>query len=364
MLVTARRRCVSTAAAVAIAVTAALTFGANPTPINLATQNFGFYRGPDTPIFERSRFITAVRAADILTPSFLRIGGGVVMQATAAYEDDACPLRVAYVPEKADGQRLTVSVNCETGTFHVSDEFIRPTVALVDADETGIVTLFGWANDPTDSEREIAETFSESLFLVQYHPAFEDTVAGHLALIADTMFVDTSPLYPILISGRKMRLSTEAHPDLYRSILPEATFDRAASDQALVAVVATLLDSGFDAEGNTLADGYILTDLHLDYSITIERGSVQVLGGEPYYLFWTKSGPADQQTVEQSFAIATADVRGLNPYVYAAMEKISHLAALLRTFKQQSPADWDGLAEATAPISTLQVNTAHYWQEL
>ena len=340
---------------------AVLLCGATPTVIDLTEGNYGFVREPNGVKITRSSLSSSAAGRQILTREFTAYNGGVVLQATAHYNEAECPLSLDYSTSADDGKRLLVSIGCSVAVFDATDEFIAPTVRLVEAAETSIVTLLGEANEPTDSERTALEQLNakgDIYFLVQYQSAFENTLAGHLALVADTMLVSYERTPTITDSrlfataAEVMRLSTSSLDPILQRVLPGVSFNPTNSERALQKInrMGAFVDS----------NGYMLTDLDLPYVLDRIGGRATVSGGAPYYLFWRDT--TDSKYVETVSKIGTSEIYDLNPFVFESIKKISHLASLFRAVREQQPAAWQSFLDATRDLRVMQVRTAEFWR--
>lgn len=127
-------------------------------------------------------------------PRFFRVSGGVALTQTATGKDGWVLTDLKYNPNSADGTRFFATfVRSHTAvniTLSMRDWEMVPLVRFVAADKENrgqsAITLFGELKNKV-RDREVK---SRGNMVINYHPAFENTLLGLRLLQADLLLID------------------------------------------------------------------------------------------------------------------------------------------------------------------------------
>src|SRR5271156_1830913 len=123
------------------------------------------------------------------TGGFLASVGGVAFkeiaqpaQALAAQSDV-----LEYDPQYADGRRVFATIDGQRVQVNVYDWELQPIVRFAESDDHAIFTLFGKLAD----RRQQEQVLDNGGRVVNYHPAFQDTLLGLRMLQLDNLLADS-----------------------------------------------------------------------------------------------------------------------------------------------------------------------------
>lgn len=132
----------------------------------------------------------ALRTGVSAAPAFFRAVGGVAFSGVAKSKDKSRVVDVFYDAQAEDGLRLRVALKTPAGETRrvradVPDWMLLPLVKYASSKHGACVTMFGKLQDQ-EEEAELREDLSR---IVNYHPAFDNTLLGLRLLQADMMLL-------------------------------------------------------------------------------------------------------------------------------------------------------------------------------
>jgi len=159
-------------------------------------------------------------------PPFFRMSGGIAFTQTAIGEDGWTLKDLHYDSERVDGDRLqaTLERNGQLTTVqaHIFDWQLVPLVNFVRAsDGESAVTLFGELVDK-EAERRVR---SDKNMIINFHPAFENTLLGLRLLQADLLLIDRRAADLFKDEGQYILGTGEIQPTEEDVIANRARFD-------------------------------------------------------------------------------------------------------------------------------------------
>jgi hypothetical protein len=217
--------------------------------------------------------------------NFLSKVGGLAFGAVAQPTDASVVIRdIQYVATAADGERLHVWVSnggdAQEVIAPVPDWEFIPTARFASAAQEAVFTLFGTTTDATETAAIQAQGYD----ILNYHPAFENTLLGLRLFQADVLILAKA-------SADLPRLSSQ-----YVLGLGENAPDVAANQNALLDLDSSL----FDSSGLQPFQSYLITDYQQTVTFQANNGNL-ILDGYPYWYFWRYSVDSNQfQTLENA----------------------------------------------------------------
>ncbi len=306
--------------------------------------------------------------------------GGVAFGGVAIGVADAVVVEMNYDPLRNDGERLRVTVQRKDGSqveavAPIYDWQLIPIVKFAGGNEDACFTLFGELADAVATQAELAKKSR----VLNYHPAFADTLLGLRLFQADIMIFDMDATDLPKDDGIYLLGSGEQRPDI-------------ATNQAAFFSLQQRIDEIRKTAGKNHRS-YLICDQGQQVTFDVREGLL-VLTGQPIWSCWRTK--VDEESVnrivqetlpavnaqlraEQSAArtgvairrwtqeyvnqrgaeildemisprvldtmpdyshklsAAIIEFNGINPEVYAALVNTMRYAALMRHFKKQDP---------------------------
>jgi hypothetical protein len=223
------------------------------------------------------------------TGAFLGSVGGVAFKEAAQPVPgfSAQSIVLEYAPQYPDGRRVSAIVDGQPVQVNLYDWQLRPIVRFAQSNEHAVFTLFGRLTD----QRQQAEVLDNGGRVVNYHPAFENTLLGLRMLQVDNLVASSkgNDLAVDLPREHNCYLLGPGEPS------PDIANNRAALARYRNAVKASLAEDAADFRS------YVIGDSGREVRFDVERGSLEI-SGQPGYYFWRYNGddPAVQQRVLSS----------------------------------------------------------------
>jgi hypothetical protein len=221
---------------------------------------------------------------------FLTGVGGVAFGGVAVPVPGLELLDLAYDPARPDGERLRVTVlrdgsSAEEVAAPIADWLLGPVLRFALDDQDAAATLFGSAStdEETRRQRELGND------IINYHPAFIDTLAGVRLLHADILILYQGAAELPTIDGQPLLGATEESGDIA---------ENANALASLHEYLATLPDDPFRS--------YVVGDFGQTVSVSAQDGELR-LEGNPYWHCWKLR---TEDPAEQELATNMADLWG------------------------------------------------------
>jgi hypothetical protein len=211
------------------------------------------------------------------TGGFLASVGGVAFKEIAqpAPALAAQSVVLEYAPQYPDGRRVVAIIDGQRVPVNLYDWQLQPIARFAQSDEHAVFTLFGKLADQRQ-EREVLDNGGR---VVNYHPAFQDTLLGLRMLQLDNL----------LAGSKGDDLAVELPREHSRYLLGpgEASPDVARNRTALARYNAAL-KAGL---GEAAADfrSYVVGDSGREVRFDVAQGMLRI-SGEPGYYFWRYNG--------------------------------------------------------------------------
>jgi len=176
-------------------------------------------------------------------------------------------LKLSYNPTKDDGERLEAVINGRDYVNRIYDWQLVPIVRFADSDYYSCFSLFGKLLD-REKEQEILRSKGR---ILNYHPAFEDTLLGLRLFQLDVLLVEQWATALPKNDGKFLLGAGERPPDL-----------RADSEGANSVLRHLRTIQG---ELGMRYRSYVICDYNRPVTLKTDGKSV-MLTGEPYYYCW------------------------------------------------------------------------------
>lgn len=314
--------------------------------------------------------------------AFLSKVGGVAFGSEAKGVDGREIVSIAYDANRADGERLSVTIRSKQGRDtvaqgHFADWLIVPAAHLAAGDDISCVTLFGKLQDPVDDKKHREAGHS----IVNYNSNLEGTLLGLRLMQADLLLLDPvlAPELPRTEAGYLLGLG-EARPNLEENQRRAIELNR---------YVSNLQGGPFQS--------YLICDFGVEITFTVENATLE-FSGSPYWYCWrykTRDNAAFAAIQEEANVLAKEDLQreahpgaltdqaarqarydelfdqqvsrklleympaysaavsteikyteGGNPAVYEALTGSMRLTAFFRTARRQCPEKWRRFLES------------------
>lgn len=230
-------------------------------------SNYNFARNPDR--IDNTMRIQSQGRASLRSYRFVGRVGGVNFEQVVDLTGYVIDL--TYDAGRPDGSRVTVELNGVEAVLPLYDWELLPIVEFADSKYTAVVSILGEGPNP------------DQFYYIDYHPAFEDTHLGMRLLQSDIVLTD-----PLTFS----EAPTEGGVASYLAGEQRATTD---SIRAFTAgQVLRLMFGDYRS--------WVLTDVDIDPTITIELGTLRV-DVEPYYYFWNSANGDMQGEIDRYRAL-------------------------------------------------------------
>jgi hypothetical protein len=326
---------------------------------------------------------------------FLTSVGGVAFGAVAQPDPGLEITGLTYDPQAPDGERLLVSIQPNDGTAAVvlspiPDWLLVPVAKFAAGTQDAAMTMFGKAA----SEDETARQLAAGNDILNYHPAFLDTLAGLRLMHADILVLYQGASELPTLDGNVLLGTSEQEGDVV------------ANAQAINDLQQFLTG----LSGNPF-QSYVVGDFEQNVRVS-STGSTLAFEGDPYWHCWklTTSDPAQIDEAQQlanlwanrilqresdhdsmylsntewnnlytqeyqnalfddifdtrisrallllmpeysaAMSKRIADLGGLNPVVYSALRMIMHHAALFRLMSHTKPGVLDDFVASLANV--------------
>jgi hypothetical protein len=167
------------------------------------------------------------------TGAFLASVGGVAFKEIAhpAPGFSAQSIELQYAPQNRDGQRVVAIVDGQRVQVNLYDWQLQPVARFAQSNEHAVFTLFG----KLDDKRQRAEVLENGGRIVNYHPAFENTLLGLRMLQLDNL----------LAASEGDDLAVELPQEHNRYLLgPGEPFPDVARNRAALAHYTTVVKTG------------------------------------------------------------------------------------------------------------------------
>lgn len=203
--------------------------------------------------------------------SFVSKVGGVAFGAVAEGENGLRVAGIEYRGNQPDGSRLWVTVQTASGArqtvpARIYDWELVPIAKFAATDMHSSFTLFGELLDEADTKqrRERGEK------ILNYHPAFEDTLLGLRLFQADILILSSEACDLPTLQGRYLLGAGESAPDV------------TANCRAL-----RRIHEAIDRMGGEKFTSYVVSDVNVRIPFRIESGEL-VIGGDPVWSCWRR----------------------------------------------------------------------------
>jgi hypothetical protein len=183
-----------------------------------------------------------------------------------------------YRPELPDGERLALTVDGRGVAAPIYDWQLIPIAKFADSKYFSCFTLFGKLADPSEERRVLAQGGR----VLNYHPAFVDTLVGLRLFQLDMLIIDPYSYDLIKNNGRYLLGAGERTPDTR------------ANMSSLIAFQEFFETLG-GSSGNSFSS-YVVSDYNREISFNFQDNTLN-LTGEPSYYFWqgdSRAGGEDE----------------------------------------------------------------------
>ena len=124
-------------------------------------------------------------------PGFFRMVGGVAFNQVATGHEDLTIAALTYDPRQPDGKRLQITLDSHDGARHqvwasLFDWELLPIANFADSEYQSVVTLYGSLEDKEEEQRQTRAGNQ----IINFHPAFQDTLLGLRLLQTDLLVID------------------------------------------------------------------------------------------------------------------------------------------------------------------------------
>ncbi|HZI20621.1 MAG TPA: hypothetical protein VEY09_18775 [Pyrinomonadaceae bacterium] len=223
--------------------------------------------------------LVSTPAPTLRNPTRLRVGlrrqafltriGGVAFDSVAAPARGvrAGTIGLSYRPELPDGQRLALAVDGQSVTATIHDWQLIPIAKFADSKYFSCFTLFGKLTDSAEERRVRAQGGR----VLNYHPAFVDTLLGLRLFQLDMLIIDPYSYDLVKNNGRYLLGGGETPPNTQVNRSGLLNFQR-------------FFDTLSGAAGDRY-NSYVVSDYNREIHFNFQGGTLN-LSGEPSYYFW------------------------------------------------------------------------------
>jgi hypothetical protein len=199
-----------------------------------------------------------------------------------------------YDPQYPDGRRVFATIDGQRVQVNLYDWEVQPIVRFAESDDHAVFTLFGKLAD----QRQQEQVLDNGGRVVNYHPAFQDTLLGLRMLQLDNLLADSEG-NDLAVDfpkehGRYLIGPGEGAPDVARN--------RAALTRYESALKAGLSKAAADFRSYVVGDSG--REIHFD----VAEGALRVTG-QPGYYFWRYN--SDDPAVQSRIATTVRSRIGL-----------------------------------------------------
>lgn len=205
----------------------------------------------------------------LVSPAFLGAVGGIAFDAVArpdnTLEFDRLALR--YEPDSADGRRLFAELDGRSVPAAIFDWQLLPIARYADSPYYSCFTAFGQLDDEAAARR----ARDKGAMVLNYHPAFVNTLLGLRLFQLDLLIVDSRAADLPREDGNYILGAGESEPYVRAN---EQAMARFRQEQAAVE----------DELGNRFRS-YVICDYERDIRFGVSGDSL-VITGEPFFYCW------------------------------------------------------------------------------
>lgn len=351
-----------------------LALGAMPvfaSPVSLEGATFGYARTSALRSYIGSLAIPTSTA-------YMRVGG-VAFVRPATGDDGWKIVDMAYAPGAADGSRVSVVLSHPKQSTYTTvparlwDWEVVPLARFVASPTDSAFTYFG------ELEEGVKPTLSGA-DAVSYHSAFKNTLMGLRFMQLDLMlfagpafsgfFTDSSGNV-ILGGGEQAALgNVSLNTPAQRKAARDAISQRIESSFEIFAKDCKANPSATCRESEQPFQSYIVGDMITPVSFSVKDGALQLKSAGVCWDFWRETEPGEApsagltdirllRNLSREFCMAVQkDPNHLHPLVYRTALRAMRYSALLRSFKNQSPAAFNKFVGSLQRVTPLpQVDT-------
>jgi hypothetical protein len=209
----------------------------------------------------------------VTSHAYMASVGGVAFDGVAAPAGNLVvnSLSLDYLPDRADGARLRVTINNKTLSSRIYDWQLVPTAKFADSPYYSAVTLFGKLHDGA-LERKIRDSGQD---IINYHPALENTLLGLRLFQFDVLHLDLACTDLPKQRGDYILGAGETAPDLRANGLGWSSYmNHVASGE-----------SRFRSRFRS----YLICDHGRDIRFAADNGALTLSGDPFFYCWWLKS---------------------------------------------------------------------------
>lgn len=236
----------------------------------LALGLYTFSYLPEMPLSNPTRLADGLKSY-----AFLSGVGGVAFGGIAESLEGFTINNIKYDPNRPDGERLLVNLKTPGGVkieviAKIPDWQLIPIARYANTDQHAAFTLFGELRDSKEAEirRERGER------ILNYHPAFKDTLLGLRLFQADIMIFQPEVSDLPKIDGKYLLGKNENVPDI-------------SANRELFNKIQSLIKSY-----NKTHQSYVICDYNQQIIFSVSHNNL-ILSGNPYWYCWRTKDPEE-----------------------------------------------------------------------
>ncbi|MEO0082552.1 MAG: hypothetical protein ABIL25_09765 [candidate division WOR-3 bacterium] len=269
----------------------------------------------------------------LVSAGFLGAVGGVAFDAVAQPDNmaRADKLWLRYEPDSADGKRLVIYLNEIPVSADIFDWQLVPIARFADSPYYSCFTAFGKLHD----EAAARKARKQGAMILNYHPAFENTLLGLRLFQLDLLVIDGRAADLPREDGRYILGAGEASPDVWANELAMARFH-----QELIAA---------EAELGERFRSFVICDYERDIRFSFKGGRLSITG-TPLFYCWqyhsdqpgvTEHGVRSKVTKELDKTLSLARAESGAAFNQSDWY-VEELLAVLRRYEQQITVEGTG----------------------
>ena len=226
-------------------------------------------------------------------PRFFRMSGGVAFTQTANGDDGWSLKDLHYDSTRPDGERLQATLErngrLTTVQAHIFDWQLVPLVSFVRASKgDSAVTLFGEFVDK-EAERRVR---SDNHMIINYHPAFENTLLGLRLLQADLLLIDRRAADLFKDEDQYILGAGESEPTQGFVVANRVRYDK--------------VRDWLEAQDESF-NSYVVGDIEHRIGFRADDGKLR-FSGAPRWFAWRDSDEADNHRREAMVAVGLSNL--------------------------------------------------------